>query len=86
MLELEAANERTAEEFALAITEAAAEDAHERGPVTAKSLATRKAHMVKREMEVSSRKRAAEARKAKYMGNTGGMKYTALAMANRPGD
>ena len=87
LLELEAMNKKTADEFALAITEAAAEDRQERGPVNAKSMAARKAHNVKREMEVSSRKRAAEARKAKYMDKAGGgMKYTALAMANRPDD
>ena len=54
LLELEAPNKRMADEYALAITEAVAEDARERGPVTAKSLATRKAHNVKREMEAST--------------------------------
>lgn len=85
LLELEAVNKRMAEEWSLAITEAVALDAQERGPLTAENIAARKARMVKREMEVTSRKRAAEARKAKYMDKAGGgMKYTALAMASRP--
>jgi hypothetical protein len=42
------------------------------------------ARSAKREIELSSRKRDAEKRKAEYMkGVGGGLKYTAVAMANR---
>ncbi len=37
----------------------------------------------KRSIELQEKKQDAEARKAKYMEGAGGLKYTALAMANR---
>ncbi len=40
-------------------------------------------HFAKRSIELQDRKRDAEVRKAKYMEGAGGLKYTALAMANR---
>ena len=41
------------------------------------------AHFAKRELEMQQLKREREQRKAKYLKDTGGLKYTALAMANR---
>ena len=42
------------------------------------------AHKAKRELELTGRKRDAEKRKAQYLQSAGGgLKYTALAMANR---
>ena len=41
------------------------------------------ARRAKREIELQGRKRDAEKRKGEYMKASGGLKYTALAMANR---
>mmetsp|Transcript_8321 Transcript_8321/g.12371 ORF Transcript_8321/g.12371 Transcript_8321/m.12371 type:complete len:222 (-) Transcript_8321:193-858(-) len=48
-----------------------------------KARAQRAAHFAKQEIEMKQRKREREARKAKYVKDAGGLKYTALAMANR---
>lgn len=48
-----------------------------------KSRAKRAAHFAKQEIEMKQRKREREARKAKYVKEAGGLKYTALAMASR---
>ncbi len=40
-------------------------------------------YFAKRSIELDGKKRDADARKAKYMEGAGGLKYTALAMANR---
>lgn len=54
---------------------------HDAKPKSRMEMAARSA---KREIELSSRKRDAEKRKAEYMkGVGGGLKYTAVAMANR---
>lgn len=48
-----------------------------------KDQAQRQRHMAKRTIEMQQTKKEAESRKAKYLKETGGMQYTALAMANR---
>ena len=40
-------------------------------------------HFAQREIEMKKQKRDREARKAKYVQGAGGLKYTAIAMANR---
>lgn len=51
-----------------------------------RARAQKAAHFAKREIELRETKRTREQRKAKYMeGTTGGLKYTAMAMANRAG-
>ncbi|CAM9218315.1 unnamed protein product [Chrysoparadoxa australica] len=45
--------------------------------------AMKQAKFAKRSLELVEKKRDAEQRKARYMRETGGMKYTALAMANQ---
>lgn len=47
-----------------------------------KARAKKAAHFAKRELEMRERKSSREARKQKYL-QGGGMKFTALAMANR---
>lgn len=48
-----------------------------------KDQAQRQRHLAKRTIEMQQTKKEAEARKARYLKETGGMQYTALAMANR---
>ncbi|CAM9314832.1 unnamed protein product [Ectocarpus sp. 4 AP-2014] len=48
-----------------------------------KDQAQRQRHLAKRTIEMQQTKKDAEARKARYLKETGGMQYTALAMANR---
>lgn len=48
-----------------------------------KEQAQRQRHVAKRTIEMQQHKKEAEARKARYLKETGGMKYTAVAMANR---
>ena len=48
-----------------------------------KSRALKAAHFAKRELELRETKRSREQRKAKYIEDSGGLKYTAMAMANR---
>lgn len=45
--------------------------------------AQKAAHFAKRELEMQQTKRDREARKAKFVAESGGLRYTALAMANR---
>jgi hypothetical protein len=45
--------------------------------------AQKAAHFAKREIEMRDQRREREKRKAKYVKDAGGLKYTALAMANR---
>jgi hypothetical protein len=40
-------------------------------------------HFAQREIEMQKTKREREARKAKYVKDAGGLKYSAIAMANR---
>jgi len=47
--------------------------------------AKKAAHFAKREIEMKKQKREREQRKARYLKDTGGLKYTAVAMANRAG-
>ena len=48
-----------------------------------KQRAMKAAHFAKRELEMRETKRSREQRKAKYIQESGGLKYTAVAMANR---
>jgi hypothetical protein len=48
-----------------------------------KARAQKAAHFAKRELEMRETKRTREQRKAKYIEDSGGLKYTAIAMANR---
>ena len=48
--------------------------------------AQKAAHFAKREIEMQQTKRDREKRKAKLVAESGGLKYTALAMANRVDD
>ncbi|CAM9340691.1 unnamed protein product, partial [Phaeothamnion confervicola] len=45
--------------------------------------ANKQKHFAMRQLELRDKKREAEARKAKLIEETGGLKYTAIAMANR---
>ena len=47
--------------------------------------AQKAAHFAKRELEMRDMKRSREERKAKYVAQGGGLKYTAMAMANKSG-
>ena len=51
-----------------------------------KSRAMKAAHFAKRELEMRETKRSREQRKAKLVQDAGGLKYTAMAMANRAMD
>lgn len=87
LLELEAKNRTMCATFVKAINDALEDTevqaADVPAPSTVSGRAARKAHFVKREVELASKKRSADALKAKYMKGTSGLKYTALAMANR---
>jgi hypothetical protein len=48
--------------------------------------AQKAAHFAKREIELQQQRREREKRKAEYVKGSGGLKYTALAMANRADD
>lgn len=48
-----------------------------------KTQADKAAHFAKREIEMRENRRDREQRKAKYLKEAGGLKYTAIAMANR---
>lgn len=47
--------------------------------------AKKAAHFAKREIEMKKQKREREQKKSRYLKETGGLKYTAVAMANRAG-
>jgi hypothetical protein len=49
--------------------------------VTLRSRAQKAAHLARREMEMKQIKKSREEKKAKYVQEAGGLKYTALAMA-----
>jgi hypothetical protein len=55
-------------------------------PLPQRNRAQRAAHFAKREMELTKVKSDRESRKAKYMAQSGGLKYTAVAMAQRAMD
>lgn len=59
------------------------QETDEDGEPIYKNIAQRAAHFAKRELEMAQTKRERESRKAKYMTSSGGLKYTALAMASR---
>lgn len=48
-----------------------------------KEQAQKQRHFAKRSIEMQQNKKEAEARIARYMKETGGLQYTAVAMANR---
>jgi|ERR1712071_216641 len=50
-----------------------------------RSQAEKATHFAKREIELQQMKREREKKKAMYLKDSGGLKYTALAMANRQG-
>ena len=52
-------------------------------PTGLKARAQRATHFAKKEIEMKKRQQDREKIKAKYMKDSGGLKYTALAMANR---
>ena len=52
-------------------------------PIGLKTRAKRAAHFAKKEIEMKKRQQDREKIKAKYMKGSGGLKYTAIAMANR---
>jgi len=52
-------------------------------PTGLKARAKRAAHFTKREIELKQHKQEREKRKEKYLKGSGGLKYTAIAMANR---
>ena len=89
LLELEAPSKTVAQDFVLGINEAVrafASESEQLRPSDAESKrAERMAHLHARQAEVADRKRQADAKKSKYMkvGATEGLKYTAIAMANR---
>mmetsp|Transcript_8911 Transcript_8911/g.12669 ORF Transcript_8911/g.12669 Transcript_8911/m.12669 type:complete len:266 (+) Transcript_8911:37-834(+) len=57
------------------------EELEEKAGITAR--ASKAAHFAKREIELQQQKREREKRKAQYVKDAGGLKYTALAMANK---
>lgn len=52
---------------------------------TLRSRAQKAAHFARRELEMKQTKRSREERKAKYVEESGGLKYTAIAMARNAG-
>merc|ERR1712146_203146 len=52
-------------------------------PKSLKEQADKEIYFQKRQMEIADRKKESQARKEQYMKESGGLKYTALAMANR---
>ena len=52
-------------------------------PSTMVERAKKQAHFAQRDVELTQQKKASEKRKEQYMKSIGGMKYTAMAMANR---
>ncbi len=53
------------------------------GESNSKSIALKAKYFVQREIEMKKQKKDREDRKARYLKDSGGLKYTALAMANR---
>jgi hypothetical protein len=62
------------------------EEEREMEEMTMKDKAKQAAHFAKREIELQTQRRDREKRKAALVKETGGLKYTALAMANRMDD
>ncbi|CAM9237667.1 unnamed protein product [Choristocarpus tenellus] len=93
LLELEAEEEATRNEWVSALTglvedlrrNPQASIAHKSVKDRVKEQAQKQKHFAKRSIELQQQKKEAESRKAKYMQETGGLKYTAMAMANRQG-
>ena len=52
-------------------------------PTTMTERAKKQAHYMQRDLELKKTKHATEKRKTEMMKSLGGMKYTAIAMANR---
>ena len=89
LLETMAESTKSRDEWLLAIREAASLDTKRREtdspkPSSISSRAKKQAYFMQKELELTTKKAEADKRKQKYLqGNKGGMKYTALAMANR---
>jgi hypothetical protein len=60
-----------------------AQDSRNKSSPRAMGRAAKAAHFARREIELSKTKREREKKKAKYMEGSAGLKYTAIAMANR---
>lgn len=89
LLEVESEDVQTRDEWVTAVNEAIpirtdAELALKGGPSTLSGRALKQAYFVKKGMELSNKKNEAEERKKKYLSDSGGLKFTALAMASRP--
>lgn len=52
-------------------------------PASMKQRAAKQVYFSKKNIELAEKRKAAEQRKSKYMKDSGGLQYTALAMANR---
>ena len=59
------------------------DDDEEDQPNFLQARAQKAAHFANRELEMTTKKRDREKRKAKFVAESGGLKYTALAMAGR---
>lgn len=58
-------------------------EAHKSMTDRVKESANKQAYFAQRSIQLQQQKRDADARKSKLMQETGGLKYTAMAMANR---
>ena len=92
LLEVEAADAATRDAWVAAVCElAGAKGGGDGGggeptvgrPSTMVERAKKQAHFAQRDVELTQQKKASEKRKEQYMKSIGGMKYTAMAMANR---
>lgn len=59
------------------------DDPHARRPGAPRGRAAKAAYFARREFELSQQRKEREKRKARYLEGGGGLKYTAIAMANR---
>ena len=87
LLEIDAETSALRDEWALALNEAVPKrsdaDLAMKGPSTLSGRAAKQAYFMQKNMELSSKKQEAEKRKQKYLQSSGGLKYTALAMASK---
>uniref|UniRef100_A0A7S2SSX7 PH domain-containing protein n=1 Tax=Rhizochromulina marina TaxID=1034831 RepID=A0A7S2SSX7_9STRA len=88
LLEVEAVDGQTRDYWVPAIAMAA--ELPVKGPLpdrpqtsSMRDRAAKQAYFMKRDLELTAKKQLAEQRKAKLMKESGGLKYTALAMASR---
>ena len=90
LLELEAEGEAMRDAWVTALNEAVPRRAPgelARGqPSTVAGRAAKQAYFVQKGVELASKRKDADTKKQKYLAGAGGLKFTALAMANRSGD